>query len=184
MITDADAKIEQLFNLYGVQVRNYCARRLPNDRIEDALADVFAVAWRKIGEVPTVPGALPWLYGVAYRVVFHHWRQTGRQTRLRNKVEGLSTSAEEADVADVVVLREDCLLVRQAASRLRPLDQEVLRLAMWEEASRVDIADILGISQPAVNQRLRRARTNLAKEFWRLSDARHRHAAPKKGGLQ
>ncbi|MBK5267489.1 MAG: RNA polymerase sigma factor [Acidimicrobiia bacterium] len=164
-----DKKFEQLFAEYLAPIRDYCARRVDVDRIDDATAEVFAIAWRKIHEVPPDAGALPWLYAVAYRVVFHHWRQAGRQSRLRAKVRNMITDEIGPDVADTIVLREDYQLVRNAAGRLRPIDQEILRLAMWEEIAHDEISEVLGINRGAVKQRLHRAKLNLIKEYRRAS---------------
>jgi len=161
-------KIERLYEAYGHDLANYCARRVEPERVDDAVADVFAVAWRKVSEVPDGDAALPWLYAVAYRVIFHHWRHSGRQRRLRIKVESVLPELPE-DVSDVVVTREDHKLVRRAASRLRSIDQEILRLLLWEELSHDQAAIVLGLSKNAVKQRAFRARRNLANEFRRLA---------------
>jgi RNA polymerase sigma-70 factor, ECF subfamily len=48
----------------------YAVRRLGvADDAGDAVADTFAVAWRRIAEVPPPPQDRLWLYGVARRVV-------------------------------------------------------------------------------------------------------------------
>lgn len=161
-------KIERLYEAHGHAIADYCARRVEPERVDDAVADVFAVAWRKVSEVPDGDAALPWLYAVAYRVVFHHWRSAGRQRRLRVKVDGVLPGLPE-DVSDVIVSREDHELVRRAASRLRPIDQEILRLLLWEEISQKEAAVVLGLSKNAVKQRALRARRNLAIEFRKLA---------------
>ncbi len=51
----------------------------------------------------------------------------------------------------------------EAISKLRPADQEVLRLTLWEESSPTEIAVVLGISRTAVDQRYARAKRRLAK---------------------
>lgn len=52
-----------------------------------------------------------------------------------------------------------------ALSRLRPPDQEILRLAVWEELPHRDIAAILGCSESSVAVRLHRARIRLGREI-------------------
>jgi len=164
-----DTRFELLFSEYLGQIRDYCARRVAVERIDDATTDVFTVAWRKIDEVPLGAAALPWLYAVAYRVVFHHWRQAGRQSRLRLRAEFMVTNEVGTDVAEIIIIREDYQLVRSVAGRLRPIDQEILRLAMWEEISHEEISEVLGINRGAVKQRLHRAKLNLIKEYRRAS---------------
>lgn len=72
-------------------------------------------------------------------------------------------------------------LVIKASSRLRPIDQEVLRLTTWEELSHADAAVVLGIEAAAVKQRAYRARRNLANEYQKLTKE-HQPPAARKGG--
>ena len=82
----------------------------------------------------------------------------------------------------LVVPGEKYRLVIKASSRLRPIDQEVLRLTLWEELSHADAAAVLGIDAAAVKQRAYRARRNLATEYQKLTNERQPPAAQKGGG--
>ena len=53
----------------------------------------------------------------------------------------------------------------EAVARLRPDDQEVLRLVTWEELSHSQIAEVLGISVTAVGQRIHRATNRLRRQL-------------------
>lgn len=157
-------RFNELYAAHGEAIADYCGRRMSVDEVDDAVADVFSVAWRKIDDVPDGADALPWLYAVAYRVVFHHWRSGGRRTRLARKAAG-ATADESVDTAEIVVQREDHRRVLQAATRLPHNDLEILRLTLWEELSLSDIATILGITHNATKQRLHRAKRRLAREY-------------------
>jgi RNA polymerase sigma-70 factor (ECF subfamily) len=131
---------------------------------QDAVAEVFTVAWRKIDEMPLGDGALPWLYAVAYRVISHQWRSVRRYRKLVVRLGAfLKTHEPSAEIQVVRSLEEEMVLA--AAARLRRRDQEVLRLAGWEGLPHSDIARILGCSVEAVGQRLHRAKKRLAKEL-------------------
>ena len=52
-----------------------------------------------------------------------------------------------------------------ALSRLREGDQELLRLAVWEELSHREIGLVVGCSEATVAVRLHRARGRLGKEI-------------------
>ncbi len=65
--------------------------------------------------------------------------------------------------------RAEYELVLKAAARLRPKDQEVLQLAMWEELSHKEIATVLGSNVDGVKQRFHRAKRRLTDEYMRLS---------------
>jgi len=55
--------------------------------------------------------------------------------------------------------------VQEQLAQLRPDDQEILRLAMWETLPHDQIATVLGISTNAVGIRLHRARNRLGRRL-------------------
>jgi RNA polymerase sigma-70 factor, ECF subfamily len=178
-----DARFGELYRLYCRPVRDYCRRRVAADAVDDVVAEVFLTAWRRLADVPEGRDAMVWLYGVAYRVIGHHWRSTSRRRRL--EVRMLSVADHPGSAADELVLDGDeCRLVLDAIARLAATDAEVLLLVAWERLSVVDIAAVLGIAPNAVAQRLHRARRNLGSEFRRLqSRPLSTPTAPKGGDL-
>ena len=94
-----------------------------------------------------------------------------------------SLAQVEALAPDVILVRsEEHRVVLAASTRLKPVDQEILRLTLWEELSHADIAVVLGIEVTAVKQRAYRARQNLADEYRKLTGDRKPPAARKGGG--
>ena len=158
---DADERISKLFERHFDEVLAYCTRRIGSGEAADAAADVFAVAWRRIDEIDWET-ARPWLYGIARNVVSNRWRSMHRRGRLATKLSGVA--AVFNDTPEVFVIRrEEDREVLDALKRLREPDQEILRLAAWEELSNVEIAAVLDISRAAVEQRLHRAKSRLAR---------------------
>jgi RNA polymerase sigma factor (sigma-70 family) len=131
--------------------------------------------------VPEGDDCLPWLYGVAFRVLSHQWRSASRKRRLSDRLASLG-----AEVAmgpeDYIVMSDESLMVRQALSRLKPTDQEILRLTVWEELGQREVSLALGIEVGAVRQRLYEARRNLTREFDRLDAKVDGRPAAQKGG--
>jgi RNA polymerase sigma-70 factor (ECF subfamily) len=178
-----EARYRRLYTAHHARVLAYCARRVGGQDALDLAAEVFEVAWRRLSDVPAGEGELPWLYGVAYRVVSHHWRGAGRRRRLDTKLISLPIESGP-EVEAVVVRHQDYELVLRAAARLRAADQELLRLAMWEELSHQQIANILGSTVSAVRQRFHRAKRALAREFERAGGVIPRPAVAQEGGEQ
>jgi DNA-directed RNA polymerase specialized sigma24 family protein len=104
-------------------------------------------------------------------------RVAGLVERLRG-IAGVDASPPDF----IVVTNEEHSDVLVAAAQLRPIDQEILRLTLWEELSHNDVALILGIEVGAVKQRAYRARRNLAQEYRRLTGDGQPPAARKGGG--
>ena len=165
-----DALFADLYASHHRQIRDYCRRRLACDFVDDAIAEVFLVAWRRIQDVPDGDDALVWLYRVPYRVVGRQWRNSARRARLDVRLR--AAVPRPASAADESVLRAaEHELVLRAARHLSDADAEVLRLVAWEQLSTAEVAAVLEINVNAVKQRLHRAKQNLAREYRRL-DAR------------
>jgi RNA polymerase sigma factor (sigma-70 family) len=170
-ITNEEARFVEIYRRFGRPIQAYCARRTPGPQVADAVADIFLVAWRRIDQIPLGDEALPWLYGVAFRVLSHQWRHKARSRRLSERLRGLAEVDELTP--DVLLVRsEEHRTVLLASARLKPVDQEILRLTLWEELSHADVAAVLGIETNAVNQRAFRARRNLAEEYRKLAGDR------------
>lgn len=162
-----DDRLTRLYEKYNRHVRAYCLRRLGDDEASDAVAGVFAVAWRRIDDIPA-DDALLWLYGVSRRVVSDHYRSRNRRSRLRAKLAGVR-SASPSQPETQVVQREEYRNVQLALESLRAPDREVLLLAAWEELSNDQIARVVGCSVPAAAQRVHRAKQRLGRAYRTLS---------------
>ena len=58
------------------------AGRPDGDLAQDAVSETFLVAWRRLADVPTGADTLPWLYGVARRVLANQRRGNQRRADL------------------------------------------------------------------------------------------------------
>jgi RNA polymerase sigma-70 factor (ECF subfamily) len=162
-----DAVFAELYHSYYRSVRDFCRRRTARDQVDDAVAETFLTAWRRLNDVPAGADALVWLYGVAYRVIGHQRRSTARHRRLEGRLR--SVVVRPAWAADESIINgSEYRLVLDAAARLGDSDAEVLRLTAWERLSVAEVAAVLGIDPNAVKQRLHRARRHLGREYRRL----------------
>lgn len=145
---------QRLYQAHYGAIAAYASRRLDAQEADDAVAEIFLVAWRRLADVPQGAFALPWLYGVGRRVVAGHRRSGRRRDRLIARLKQVRSPAEVSlDMAG----SDDRLTVEVALSRLRPRDQELLRLAEWEELTPSELAEVLHCSANAVSVRLHRA---------------------------
>jgi RNA polymerase sigma-70 factor (ECF subfamily) len=123
----------------------------------DVVAEVFLVAWRRLDDVPSAEGGRLWLYGVARNALANQKRSERRRERLAEQLRWQLPAA----VQSVTPLPPETGTIRAALDRLGSEDQEILRLAGWEELTPGEIAIVLGISQVAARSRLHRARRRL-----------------------
>jgi len=163
-------RFRSLFELRYPAIHSYVLRRLgpSSNDVVDVTAQVFAVAWRRRTHIPKSPEDLPWLYGVARRIVSRHRRGTQRRQRLENRL--VSEAGIQEDVGTSP--GSEVLRVRAAISRLRPKDQELLKLVLWEELTHAQVGVVLGCSTNAVALRLHKARSRLGIELEKIAARR------------
>ena len=155
-------RFDHLFESNYDAIFRYCVRRLGPSDAEDAAADVFAVAWRRLDDMPEGDARKAWLFGVAHRVVGSQYRSRQRRSNLSTRLEQTTTR----DAPSSSGSEFDDLL--SALGQLSRTDQELLRLSSWDGLSRAEIAQVLGIKENAVDQRLHRARARLRTRLDRL----------------
>ena len=155
------AELQQAFQSHYDEVLAYCARRIGRDEAEDAAADVFAIASRRVNEIDW-PTARPWLYAIARGVLANRWRSQRRRQRLLGLLAG-QVRVRDDRPEDVIVRRVEELEAIRALEQMRPADREVLMLSAWEELTAPQIAQALGVSVAAAGQRLHRAKYRFAR---------------------
>lgn len=152
------ARFEAAFKDHHRAVLAYALRRvLIEADAEDAVAETFAVAWRRVDRLPGSEAALPWLLAIARRVLANQHRGLGRRLRL-----GLRLRAQPQQPPVTHAVETPAL---EALERLRPDDQELLRLLAWDGLSQAEVGTVLGISANAVAIRLFRARRRFSDVF-------------------
>ena len=129
---DAELRYRRLFDRCSREVYAYCRRRTDAETAADCAAETFLVAWRRLGEVPVGDAALGWLYAVARRVLANEFRRARRWRRLLGRLRRVEPAPNPGPEV-VVVRQEQDRTMLAALSRLRPEDQELLRLAFWEQ---------------------------------------------------
>lgn len=153
MPDDRDAALAALFEAHFEPLLAYARRRTPQlSDAEDLVAETFAVAWRRLDRVPQVAAEeLPWLYGVARRLLANQRRGAARRLRLLERLRS-TISAPSVDAPQDI---------GRALARLSEAEQELLRLIAWEGLTHAEVGTVLGISPNAVAIRVHRARERL-----------------------
>ncbi len=160
-----ESRFDSLYRAHHREILAYFIRReIPRPNAEDAAADVFTVAWRRLDQIPDGDQAVGWLFGVAHKVLSNHRRSWRRVLRLDRRLRGLAGPPSGTPELQVVMAEEDQILIR-ALNQLRRSDREILKLATWEKLPHSSIGELLGITQVAVDQRISRARKRLAREL-------------------
>jgi RNA polymerase sigma-70 factor (ECF subfamily) len=154
------ARFEHLYITHASRVLGYLMRRTDASTADEVLAEVFAVCWRRIDEVPA--DALPWLFEVARRVLSTQRRSGQRRAALQARLRAITPERIE----DAPAMPRDSSLSR-ALESLTSKDRELLLLIAWEGLTPTQAAAALGVKSATVRVRLTRARSRLARHIER-----------------
>ncbi|WP_395103646.1 RNA polymerase sigma factor [Actinomadura sp. SCN-SB] len=154
------ARFTAIYDACRQRVWAYAAARAGRQAADDVVSETFAVAWRRLGDVPEPP--LPWLLGVARNVLRDRYREQARHAAFTTDFAGEPPpgrqGATDGDIAERVAER---LAMLRAMAALPDGDREILILVAWQGLSPRDAAKVVGCSAAALRVRLHRARRRL-----------------------
>lgn len=152
---DPRTRFEELYLETADRIMAYCLRLAGPSEAEDAVAETFATAWRKVRQLPDPP--LPWLYVTARTTILSQRRKRVRQGEIAGRIASLTDlAAESPEVGHG--RRTELLAVLEALSED---DREALLLTMWDGLSTAQAAEVLGTSAGTLRVRIHRARAKL-----------------------
>jgi RNA polymerase sigma factor (sigma-70 family) len=158
-------RFDALFASYSADIVSYCTWRAASaSDAQDAVAEVFLAAWRRLDELPADDAARVWLYATARRVIANQRRASRRRVALQERLE-----LEASRPQDALESNDEQTLVLTALRRLEARDREVLLLAEWEGLSAAQIAAVLGCLTVTARGRLHRARRRFRTAFEELA---------------
>jgi RNA polymerase sigma-70 factor, ECF subfamily len=162
MRSEADSeRLESLFRTHYPAVLAYARRRAPRSVADDVAAETFTIAWRRADAIPDEP--LPWLLGVARRVLATQRRSQARRLRLQQRLRtaDASSSGEPSELEG---------RLGQALAALSERDREAILLIAWEGLTTKQAASVLGVTATGLGVRLHRARRRLRAHLDRISE--------------
>lgn len=154
------------FRRHVAPITLYAVRRCndPND-VADLVAETFFVALQASGRyVPETDTALPWLFGIARRVLAKQRRRRAGARRLLIKSTNTElhfTPSEDDAVASAIDAARQGPLLELALARLTNGEREVLELVAYDGLSPSEVAGVLDLSPNAARLRLSRARRHI-----------------------
>ena len=157
-------RFEDIYRAHYGSVRAYALRRADTQAAQDAVAETFLVAWRRLDAVPA--DELPWLYGVARKVLANQRRSSRRSERLARRLAETDPDGDTPGPEEGVVEAD---AVRRALATLGERDRDTLMLVAWEGLEGARAARAAGCSRSAFAVRLHRARRRLADELRRAA---------------
>ncbi|MDH4116722.1 MAG: sigma-70 family RNA polymerase sigma factor [Acidimicrobiia bacterium] len=158
------------FRRYARPVTLYAVRRCrdPHD-VGDLVSETFLVALQAAGRyIPQTDTALPWLFGIARRVLARQHRRRASHRRLAVKagnVEPLVTGDEVDAIAEAIDASRQRRAIEAALATLSDGEREIFLLVAYDGLSPGEAAVVVGVSANAARLRLSRARRRMREEL-------------------
>ena len=153
--TERAARLQRLISAYQPELLRVCYFYL-RDRMlaEDAVQETFVRVWRKLDSYHEDGREKAWLY----RIAINCCRDTQRTGWFRRM---LPVGAPQLFPQESVTVSEEAIALNMAIHDLPLRLKEVILLHYYQNFTLTEIAELLAISQPAVSDRLKRARRRL-----------------------
>lgn len=153
--------------------------RDPED-VGDLVAETFLVALQAAGRyIPETDTALPWLFGIARRLLAKQRRRLAGSRRLLIK-NGNShfhfTSSEEDAIVSAIDAARQRPALGAGLARLSNGEREVLELVAYDGLSPAEVAEVLRLTPNAARLRLSRARRHLRQILQPVTESEAHHA--------
>ena len=175
---------ETLYERYGARVLNVIYRMTGNDDVARDLAqDVWLRVYRSLDRFEARADIFTWIYRIAVNLTLNHLKREKRRRWVdlldQNIDDVLGDAASEPAVAlPAPSDRQDRAMEKEqlarhlwdAVQQLEPMYRVPIVLFHYENQSYQEIADTMGLSMPAVQARIFRARKQLGKILGPLLD--------------
>lgn len=154
------------FRRHSRAVTAYAVRRCDNAHdVADLVSDTFMIALQASGRyLPETANALPWLYGIARRVLARQRRRKAGFARLMVKTTNSHVrfnGIEEDAIADAIDATRSSGMLSDALGSLSKGERDVLELVAFEGLTPSEAAIVLDLTPNAARLKLSRARRRM-----------------------
>ncbi len=169
-------KFQQVYDDYQGKIFRYMTRMVGENEAEDLTQEIFVKIGLALETFRDESSLSTWIYRIATNAALDKIRHSSNQHAGEKllPVDAITESKEDeniwtgesaASIEQKVIRQEmnDC--IREIINKLPQAYQSVIVLSELEELSDGEIADILGLTLPAMKIRLHRARARLKKEL-------------------
>jgi RNA polymerase sigma-70 factor, ECF subfamily len=159
-----DEIYEQLFPL----VYRFVRLRIPRSEVEDVTAEILTKIWRALPNFEGKSSLKSWALRIAYHHVADFYRtRKGKGVPVISLSEDLKSSQPMDDQSEQLVT---LLSVSETLAKLSEPQVAVIQLRLIEGFTASEVAQILGITQQAVDSLLYRAKKSFRK-FYGMENA-------------
>jgi RNA polymerase sigma-70 factor (ECF subfamily) len=159
-------RFAEIFDRHFATVFRFAERRVGRDQASEVASETLARAFAKRGSFrPEAADALPWLLGIASKLILHQRRRFVRYLAAVERASAeIRTVDQEGDLSSAdrrLDAPADWAMMRTALLTLSDTDRELLLLVAWDQLSYEEAAAVLDLPLGTVRSKLHRARAHL-----------------------
>lgn len=157
-------EFNELYNQFGKMVYNVSLNYLQNlEEAEEATQDIFVKIYRKIEGLQEQSSLKTWMY----RITINHCLDVIKSKKIRMRVLFSRQNKEDDSIEfnHPGVVLEQKEAVSEILNQLPPKQKAALLLKVIDGLSQKEIAEVLDLSEKAVESQLSRARVNMKKQL-------------------
>jgi RNA polymerase sigma factor (sigma-70 family) len=175
-----DRAFEELYDRYRARIAAYIQGMVrDHQRAEDLSQEVFISALRRMRETDRPIAFKPWVYEIAKNACIDQYRRSRRAEEISFDADDALSGADRGRLADgglgpeaAVDQKHEIERLCGAFGGLSDSHHEILVLRELEGLSYREIGERMGLSRPAVESTLFRARKRLTEEYEDLASGR------------
>lgn len=158
---EADSSFDEIYELLFPLIYRFVAIRVPKSDVEDVAAEILAKAWRGLPGMERKTALKSWALKIATHQIADYYR-THKRILVMALEETTKPLPQESDQSEKWAT---LLSVGEALAKLSPQQVNVIQLRLIEGFSAIEVAEILGTTQQAVDSLLYRAKKGFRKIY-------------------
>ena len=132
---------------------------------EEVTQDVFVKVFQSLSSFKGKSAFSTWLYRIAVNNSLNFLRKKKRRAFWTGLSDLLQVASEDVQAETVMTEKSENVVIKKAIDSLSGKQRQAFVLAKYEELSQKQIAEIMHLSEGAVEQLILRAKSNLRKKL-------------------
>lgn len=159
---------KRVYDAYYPRIKRHIAYMIHRaDVAEDLAQDVFVQAMKSIWNFEGRSSLSTWIFSIANRLVYKHWRSSGRRERAYSKVKQSEPEFVQEDLGRSHLSKQRAQALREVLTRLPDTLREAFILVDVQQLDAAQAAAQLGITKGNLAVRASRARVKIREELER-----------------
>lgn len=164
---DENKSFDLIYQQHHVKIRNYFSLKVSPEIAEDLTQQVFIKVLNHLHLFKGESSLFTWIFKIAQNTLKNEYRRKSRSNESYSDLTYLDTHSVPIDFTKHVEIRID---ISSALQKIKKLDQHIVLLRFFVDCTLLEVAEIVGMRESAVKNRLYRALAQLRSELKEWGD--------------